>query len=309
MNLSNETKIGLTVLLAVIVAYAGFRYMSDAPIFRQSNEIISNFDRVDGLSSGSVIYMNGVKIGSVRRISLQPDNTVQVVMAIELDVQIPKGSIAHLTSIGLIDGKAIVIERGDSNEYVTYGGEIEGRYEDTMMETLAEKGQELGDNISDSFTELNRFLFQLNETLDEDSKNNFGESLRHVESVTRSLSEVLESRQQDLNQTLSSANRVMSQLDTLATDSRPRVDSLLTNLDQTIQELNKRSMELDQTLDQLNRILTKINDGEGTLGLLVNDPSLYHNTDSLSVEIKELLRNFNDNPRRFLRHMKLIEIF
>lgn len=309
MNLSNETKIGITVLLAVIVAYAGFRYMSDRPIFRQSHEVITYFDKVDGLSSGSVVYMNGVKIGSVRDVSLEPDNSVRVMLAIELDVMIPRGSVARLTSIGLIDGKAIVIERGESEDPVGYGEEIEGVYVDSMMETLGAAGEELGDDISDSFTELNRFLIQLNETLDDESRDNIDASLKHVESTTRGISELLESRQEELNQTILSANRAMNQLDTLTTENRPRIDSVLTNLDETIQELNKRSRELDQTIIQLNQILTKINDGEGTLGMLVNDPSLYNQADSLSAELTKLIQDLNDDPRRFLRHMKLIEIF
>ncbi|MEX0994921.1 MAG: MlaD family protein [Balneolaceae bacterium] len=309
MNLSNETKIGLTVLLAVLVGYVGFRYMSDAPIFRQSNEIVTEFNRVDGLTTGSVVYTNGVRIGSVRRITLQQDGSVRIVLTIERDVQIPRGSIAYLTSIGLIDGKAIVIERGDSDELVPYGGEIEGRYQDTMMETLAERGQELGDDISASFTELNQFLMQLNATLTDEGSQNIRESLKNVESATRNISELLESRQEELKQTISSANRAIGQLDTLTTESRPKVDSVLTNLDRTIQELNKRSRELDRTVDELNQILTKINEGEGTLGLLVNDPSLYHQADSLSVEIRNMIRDLNENPGRFLRHMNLIEIF
>ncbi|MEX2600342.1 MAG: MlaD family protein [Balneolaceae bacterium] len=309
MNVSNEVRIGIMILIAVLVAYMGFRFMSDAPIFRQANEIVTTFDRVDGLSSGNVVYLHGVKIGSVRNIRLMPDTRVRVTLSIDRHIEVPVGSVAHLTSTGLIDGKAIIVERGDSDENVPHGGEIDGIYVDTMMETLAEKGQELGDDISESFTELNNFLVQLNRTLDDQRSSELQQSIGNAESLTRSLSELMESRQQDLDQAIQSANRTMQQLDTLTTDNRPRVDSLMVSLEETVRELKAASQDLDVTVDQLNQILVKINEGEGSLGRMVNDPSLYNHSDSLAVEMHRLIRDLNENPGRFLRHVRLIDLF
>ncbi len=307
--MSNEIKVGITVILAIIAGYIGFRFMSDMPIFRQSHEITTTFERVDGLGTGNLVYMNGVKIGSVKNIQLTSDNLVRVTLSIELDVNIPDDSIAQLTSIGLIDGKAIVIQRGSSDQSIGYGEEIEGVYIDTMMETLAEKGQELGDDITESFTELNRFLMQLNRTLDEDSRETISQAINNIEVTTSTVSELLTSRQQELEQAIISANNMLAQLDTLMTDSRPHADTLMANLKESSEDLKKISKELDETVDHLNQILLKINDGDGTIGRLVNDPSLYENADSLSIELRNLIKGINENPGRYLRHMSLIEVF
>lgn len=307
--MSNEIKVGITVILAIIAGYIGFRFMSDMPIFRQSHEIITTFERVDGLGTGNLVYMNGVKIGSVKNIQLTSDNLVRVTLSIELDVNIPDDSIAQLTSIGLLDGKAIVIQRGSSEQNIGYGEELEGIYIDTMMETLAEKGQELGDDITDSFTELNQFLMQLNRTLDDESRETIGQAINNIEVTTSTVSELLTSRQQELEQAIISANNMLAQLDTLMTDSRPHADTLMANLKESSEDLKKISKELDETVDHLNQILLKINDGDGTIGRLINDPSLYENADSLSIELRNLIKGINENPGRYLRHMTLIEVF
>jgi phospholipid/cholesterol/gamma-HCH transport system substrate-binding protein len=307
--MSNEFKVGLTIIVAILAAYIGFRFMSDMPLFRQSHEVSTVFDRIDGLGTGSIVYMNGVKIGSVRNIELTDDNRVRVYLSIELDVSIPEDSQAQLTSFGLLDGKAIVIQRGASDRAVAYGEEIEGVYIDTMMETLGEKGQELGDDISDSFTQLNQFLMQLNNTLDDDSRQSIGNAIQNIETTTNAISQVLSSRQKELEEAISSASNMMAQLDTLATDNRPQADSLMANLKASSEELKKISTQLDQTVDQLNQILAKINNGDGTMGRLVNDPSLYENADSLSIELRNLIKGINENPGRYLRHMSLIEVF
>jgi phospholipid/cholesterol/gamma-HCH transport system substrate-binding protein len=307
--MNNELKVGLTVLLAIVAAYIGFRYMSDMPIFRQTHTVVTEFDRVDGLGVGNIVYMNGVKIGSVRDIELTSDNRVRVVLSIELAVDIPVDSQARLTSIGLLDGKAIVIERGVSDQYVEYGGAIEGVYVDTMMETLAERGQDLGDDISASFTELNQFLLQLNQTLNEENRTSIGKSIHNIESTTNAVSQVLTSRQKELEDAISSANRILAQLDTMVDSSRPQADTLMANLKESSEDLKKITRELDQSVDQLNQILVKINNGNGTIGQLLNDPSLYQNADSISVELHKLLKGINENPGRYLRHMRLIELF
>lgn len=309
MKYQNEIKIGLTVVLAILVAYFGFRFMSDVPLLRQSHEIVTTFDRVDGLTAGSIVYMNGVKIGSVKGIDLNPDYSVSVTLSIDLETSIPTGSIAYLTSAGLLDGKTIVIERGSSNEPVAYGGEIEGVYVDSMMETLAESGEVLGNEVADSFTELQQFLRRLNSTLNDESSTSVHSSIQNVESATRQVSELLEESRADLENTIASANSVMSRLDTLTADNQPRIDSLMTHLETTLGNLTTTSREMNSSLDQLQQILNKVNAGEGTAGRLVNDPSLYNNIDSLSIELRTLIQDLTENPGRYLRHVRLVEVF
>ncbi len=305
----NEVKVGITVLLAIIVAVVGFRFMRDVPILRQSMQIAATFDRADGISSGSVVHVKGVKVGSVNRVYLNPESNVRVTMRIDSDVSIPRGSIAYLTSLGIVEGKSIVIELGDSDEMVEFGGEIEGVYVETMMEVLGSKGEELGDDVSEGITELNRFLRQLNQTLTDETSADVGQTIQNAQRATGQIATTLEEKQQEIDRAIESGSRMMSQLDTLVTDNRPKVDSLMTSLEYNINELAAVREELEKATSNLNEILEKINHGDGTLGKLVNDPSMYNNLDSLTVEMNRLVRGINENPGRYLRHMSIIEIF
>ena len=307
--MSNELKVGITVLLAVIVAIVGFRFMRDVPILRQSMEIAATFDRVDGISSGSVVNINGVKVGSVNRVHLTPENNVRITMRIDTDVAIPRGSVAYLTSLGIVEGKSIVIELGDSDEMIEYGEEIEGRYVESMMEVLGSRGDELGDDVSEGIAELNQFLRQLNATLTDDTRISVRETLGNAEQATGRIASTLEGKQREIEQAIDSGSRMLSQLDTMVTDNRPKVDSLMVSLEYNINELAAVRVELEKATTNLNEILEKINHGDGTLGRLVNDPSIYENLDSLTVEMNNLVKGINENPGRYLRHMSLIEIF
>lgn len=307
--MSNEVKVGITVFLAVVVAIVGFRFMRDMPIFRPSLEISATFDRADGISSGSQIYIKGVRVGSVIRVSLSSQSEVRISMRIDTEVPIPVDSEARLTSLGIVEGKSIVIDLGNSTEYVQTGNEIRGVYSETMMEVLGQKGEEMGDDVSNTIAELNQFLRQLNETLDEDTRNTFDETLFGARDAVGQISTILESKQDELRYAIDSGSRMLAQLDTLATDSRPRVDSLMVSIEQSITDLEALRLEMESATGNLNEILVKINQGEGSLGKLINDPSMYENLDSLTIELNNLVRGINEDPGRYLRHMSLIEIF
>lgn len=309
MNISNEAKVGITVLLAAIAATIGFRFMSDVPIFRQSQQVTTTFQRVDGLGTGSQVFIRGVKVGSVSRVRLTEADSVQITMRLDTQQRIPKGSVAYLTSLGLIEGKSIVIELGDSSETIEYGAHIEGIYVESMMEALGSRGEELGDDLSSTFTELNQFLAQLNKTIDDGTRVSLNQTLQSTSKVTEQIASILENKQAEIDLAIESGSSMLAQLDTLATDSRPRVDSLMTALETNIRDLEQIRVELEGASAGLNQIIAKINNGEGTLGKMVNDPAVYDNLDELTRELNELVKGINENPGRYLRHMNIIEIF
>jgi hypothetical protein len=76
-----------------------------------------------------------------------------------------------------------------------------------------------------------------------------------------------------------------------------------------LKELETLSQDLNKTNGELQEILTKINNGEGSLGKMVNDPALYDNLESMTREMDSLIKNINENPRKYLKHMRLIEVF
>ncbi len=309
LNITEELKVTLTILLSLLIAFLGFRMMSDLPVFRQSTVLYSHFQQVDGLSSGNYVYINGVKVGSVRNIELIEQDSVRVTMNFDLGVHIPRGSVAYLESSGLLDEKVIVIQRSDSSDYIPFGGRIRGVYRGGMMETLANEGAELSDDVSESFNRLNQLLERMNEAMNTENRERLSESLGHVERTMREISGMIENKRSTLEDGIDHANRVMANLDTLTTGNREQVDSLLAKMNRSVGELETLSKDLEDTNRELEEILAKINRGEGSLGKMVNDPSLYNNLDSLSVEMKTLFRNINSDPGRYLKHMRLIEVF
>ena len=116
-----ETIMGFVVLI-VAVLFLLFAYrVSDLQVVK-GYEINARFLKVGGLSVGSDVRINGVKVGTIVNQKLDPeDYMVDVVMSIADNIRLPKDSEAAIVGDGLMGDKFIKLEPGKSKEYLTNG--------------------------------------------------------------------------------------------------------------------------------------------------------------------------------------------
>jgi len=308
-KVSNELKIGLTTIIAIIVGFIGYSIMKDQPVFKTSTTIYTKFSQVHGLISGNPVNIKGFKIGTVKNMDLLISDSTLVTLSIEEDYQIPEGSIAVLKSSGVLGGKFIEIQKSDSREMVQDGETIDGVYEQGIMDSFAAEGEKLSNDISTSIKGMEKLIVGLNETLDDSTKQNISGILGNLRSTTSSLDQVISQRQNDLDQMIVHAKETLGNVNDLSSENKEKLTSLITNLESTSKEMETLSKGLNKTNTTLDEVLTKINNGTGTLGKLANDPSLYNNIDSLSANLNQLIKNINEDPGKYLKHMRLIEVF
>ncbi|MEX0773046.1 MAG: MlaD family protein [Balneolales bacterium] len=308
-KLSNEIKIGLTIALALVIAIVGFRFMQDMPVFRQTEIINTHFDRVNGINIGTSILMSGVKVGTVRDINLTDADSVHVVLNINYDKGIPKGSVALIQSVDMIGNKAITIERSDRTDTIEYDGYIEGRFDEGLMGDVQSYSEELGPNITESTKSLSSLLRELDRVMLEGGSQDVEQFLHHLSQTTQNVDRAVREKEQELTQAIGSLQNILANVDTLSTGREEQLDSLLTNLAVTGRELNKVTAELGGVSSELSITMKKINSGEGSLGMFINDPSLYQNLDTLSYNMNELIMDINDDPSQFVKHLRLIDLF
>lgn len=308
-KVSNELKIGLTTIVAIIVGFIGYSIMKDQPVFKTSNTIYTKFSQVHGLIPGNPVNIKGFRIGSVKNMDLLISDSTLVTLSIEEKYQIPKGSIAVLKSSGVLGGKYIEIQKSDSQQMVQDGETIDGVYEQGIMDSFAAEGEKLSNDISASIQGVEELIGGLNETLNDTNRQNISGILGNLRSTTSSLDQVISQRQSDLDEMIIHAKETLGNVNELSSENKEKLTSLITNLESTSKELDTLSKGLNKTNTTLDEVLTKINNGTGTLGKLANDPSLYNNIDSLSVNLNQLIKNINEDPGKYLKHMRLIEVF
>ena len=308
-NLSKEVKIGIMVVGAIIIMFVGFRVMKDIPIFRTSHQIYAVFPKVTGLNAGNQILVRGVKIGSVKEVQLTQNDSVKVIMAIEEKFSIPKGSAAKVVALDFLGTMAIVIDRGKGVESVDYGERIEGKYEKPIMEKFEENGGDLASSVSNSVTKFEQLLTQLNKVLSKKNTQKVDSIITDFQGTSKNITQLVEEKQGEISNSITLIEDILKNVDSMSEQNRQKIDSIMVNLQSSSEQLNQLSGNLETTLSKVDAIVTKVDDGEGTLGLMINNPSVYNNIDSLSYNLSEVVKKMREDPRYFLKHMKIVDMF
>lgn len=306
--MKNEIKVALTILSAIVVAFFGYRFMADIPIFRTTYQLHAHYDRVDGIIPGSSVFMQGVKIGSVNSITFTQTDSIRLNFTVNAPGQIPVGSVAIIRSVGLLE-KGVEIQRSQNQERLESGSRLRGVYDDGIFGTIEEIGAQAGPQIARSTESLGNMLEQIDEMLQQGGRKNIEESLTGLNGLISGMESLLREKNDEIGQTITHLRNTIQNVEGLTSGHEATLDSLLASLQVSSERIELLTEEMNRAGKSLNSILEKIDEGEGSLGLLINDPSLYRNLDSLSYNLSQLVKNLNDNPRHFLRHMRLIDIF
>lgn len=305
-KLSNEAKIGLIVVISIIVVFLGFRIMKDEPFFSSSNTLYTKYDSVNGLLKGGNVFLIGLKVGTVKELRYLPEeDSVLVLLNITEDIKIPIGSKARLVIPNFIGSSSIEIIKSNNSQLIEWGSYLEGINEEGLLDGLTEKGASMADSVSISINKLNKVLTKA-ESVNEEGIN---ATINSFKETSKQLQELITRRQGSIDALIVDVQNSMANLSTLSDSSSDDIESMIANMEDFSKKLDALSSELQTSSESISSILSKIDVGEGTLGKMINDPSLYNNLDSLTVNLNELIKGIQDDPRRYLKHMRLVEIF
>ena len=308
-NISNELKIGIIVLAAIFVAYIGFRIMKDEPFFSSSNELYTKYAHVEGLLKGANVSLIGLKIGTVKELQYLPEeDSIQVTINVTEDVVIPVGSQAKLVVPNLIGSSTIEIIKSNNSTPVEWGGTIKGVREEGLLSEFSEKGGSIADSASTTL-ELVNSLVRSFLSVQEKSSEDISGTISNLKESTETLNGIIQERKMEVDSMIVDARNTLKNVSEMSDSSKGDIESLIANLEQFSGELEVLGKELKVSSESISSILSKIDIGEGTLGKMVNDPSLYNNLDSLTVNLNELIKGIQEDPKRYLKHMRLVEIF
>ena len=282
----------------LICAWGGIRFLSGIDIFSRNAQYYAHYDSVAGLQEASPVEINGVKVGTVTHIALQPEERCVVVeLTVKRQYPIPVDSEALLVSGGLMGGKSIALNLGSSPELLASGDQIKASVASDMME-------ELSQGITPIMERMNRLADELTSTLEsvhgvvDSNASNIEGLVAHLNSISGNLDTILSSEREGLQ----GAVRGLSEFSTTLGNNAERLDSLMANMAAFSEQLARADViaNLDATLQELNGVLAEIHSGEGSLGQLLNNPDLYNNLTAASDNLSALLADLKEHPSRYV---------
>ncbi|MEN8374266.1 MAG: MlaD family protein [Gemmatimonadota bacterium] len=290
---------GVFAIIGVVAALVTLIMLTDPGTFRGRANVFAVLPDAGGLRNGDPVRMLGVNIGRVTEFDLERGGGVRIRIELERAYEVPADSRVRLRSAGLVGGMVADIEPGVSDEFLQGGETIPG----TIVRGLFDPDSE---GIARVDTLLLRAEGMVSDRLVDDVHASVSE-LRALLVETR---ELVVAQRSDLAG-LSRSLRVSAENLERAT-SGPELQRAVARMDSLTAELTQASTHLTATTASLQEVLGRMERGEGTLGLLSADDSLYlsltgaaSGMQAATESLNALLEDVRANPRKYIN----LEIF
>ena len=326
MKLSNEVKVGILAAISLVVLIFGYNYLRGKGVFTTENVFYAEYPKVDGLLAANPVLMNGLQVGIVENIYLKEDGSGKIMISFTVDPNIKINSLAsaNIISTGLLGDKALnlvipPIEKNVQTKFLASNDTIRGVAEIALTEMALNEINPIKEKVENMLATLDSTLVAVNyllrssemiETINGLSRSveSVQRSIKHIDGILANVNAFTETDLKKIGGILSNTEDITTGLKT----SLVRVDGLVSSAERVTN--NVASLELEKTLGTVNETLAtannalvevtgitkKINNGEGSIGLLFKDEALYNNFALASNDLDKLLVDFKANPKRYI---------
>ncbi|HAG17048.1 MAG TPA: MCE family protein [Bacteroidales bacterium] len=311
MKISKETKIGALFILGAVLLIWGYNFLKGKDLLSQTRTFYAVYDNVSGLGKANPVFINGMQVGQVTQMYFDPSMNGQIIVGLTINHEfpIPKNSIAEILSTDLMGTKAVNLNLGSSAAMAQDGDTLSSKLAATLTEQVEETIGPLKKRAEDLLANIDEILTSLNAVLSEEQIVSLKGSITH------------------LNSSLENANTLIQNVDGFVADEKTRADKIMKNLESITNNFKNNNEKLSgiisnfhslsDTLVQANiagtlknvnksmtdfsKIMDKINRGEGSIGLLVNNDSLYIGIEKSSRELNLLLEDIRLHPKKYVK--------
>ena len=295
MKMRKEVKIGIFTVAILALLYWGINFLKGRDLFNRNMTYYAYYDNVSGIQMSSPIIVQGIRVGAVTGIKFRPDlnNTVEVKFDVKSAYRVPDNSVVRLFTNGIMGGKALEIELGDSPNALPDGATIRSESETSFLELAGSELDYFKQKLDQLISSLDLTLTSLNSILVDNSGSIAGtlEGLRRGAEAFGAKGEEIRSIIDDINEVTGA----------LAANSE-RIDNTMANIENVSgalaeADLSQTVAKLNGAIDELTATLAAVNSTEGSIGLLMNDRALYDSLKPLLAarrpsEQSETLRAF-----------------
>ena len=307
MKITDETKVGIMAAFGIAILILGYSFLKGNNLFDKSIRVFAVYERVDGLTTSSAVVVNGYNVGRVGKIEMRADGKLVAEIKIsEKNIRIPKESTAKLVSLDIMGTKALQIILADNaNGYIESGDTLKADMEMKLQDMVSEQIAPLKLKAEGLISSVDTVMTVVEGILKNNSINN---SLDNVESATAKFSLLASHIDSLLLAEMATIQAILRSMEGVLA----MVDRNGENFDSTFAHLNTITGSLanadiagmistiDSTLNQAKLLLKQVNEGEGSIGLLLRDRAVYDNLEAATNSLDSLLIDVKENPKRYV---------
>jgi phospholipid/cholesterol/gamma-HCH transport system substrate-binding protein len=291
---NREVWVGLLVILGLAAVLTTLFTMTDASTFRGRYVVVTHVSDAVGIRKGDPVLMRGVNIGRVQRFFMAREG-VDIRLEVEGEYRIPSDSRVELGSLGLLGGMAAKVVPGQATSFLRDEDTLPGGYEAGIMQ-----------KADDLAAEADKTLKRVQALLSDKTVAGVESSAQQLSGLLQELSATTSEQRRELKALVASLRATAGQVEKAT--AGPELERSLKRIDTLTAKAEATVSSLERSTKSLETITGRVERGEGTLGKLSQDETLYtnlnktvENLNGASTDLRELLQDLRKNPKRYVK--------
>jgi phospholipid/cholesterol/gamma-HCH transport system substrate-binding protein len=302
-KISNEVKVGAIALLTIIVFIWLFNFLKGKDFLKSTAIYYSVYEKVGGLAESSPVEVNGFRVGVVQSIDFidAQSGRLLVVFSVNKNFKLPKNTVAEIVPISLLGGMKVQFVYGNGPGTYAEHDTIPGRLAESIIDKMQTELIPVKDKITNLLTVLDSVITSVNEVMNTDFKKNLKGTLSNLNSTSKSLDNIVGSKEKELKATLDNLNKFTQML----SDNSGKMSKTFNNLETITDTLAASDIyasvtNLKKSLEKAALMMDNMNKGKGSAGQFLTNDTLYTNMTNSLESLNVLLQDMKANPKRYV---------
>ena len=292
----NQVQVGILFIASVVVLVLGILWFKEYTVGEKSYRVVAEFPTTSGLIKGDPVEVKGVPSGKVEKIRFE-DGRALVTLSLARHVQLYSGTSVAIENAGLMGQKVVTVYPGPPDgDPITDGMIIQGVYRLGITELMGGLGGALN-----TFERLAARVDSLLVSFDRSKQDRLDRTLTNLDRATGELAALLEENRDDLTRGIQNMARAMEDIHAMVDGRSDQFGSVLDDASAAAARLDSTLTGLDHTVNRMEKVLARVENGEGTLGLIVQNEALYYELVLTLRDAKELLRDVREDPKKYFK--------
>ncbi|MCT4582062.1 MAG: MlaD family protein [Flavobacteriales bacterium] len=318
MKFKKEIIVGIVASVGVTALIVGFFFLKGQNLWEKNQRFYAVYERAEGLVTGNSVVKNGVPIGVLTSVGLYPNDPSRVLVEFDVTnewIKIPRGSIAQLEPGMLGSPQINILFSEETTNFHESGDTIFAKAKPGVFEEI--KVQVL-ERIDPSLSKINNVIATADSSLEvmsavltrntgnlDQSFEGIKNAIINFEKVSKNLDTLIAGFSGARNQIFATLENVRSITGNLK-ESNEEITKTLANVSVITDSIAALDLagtlnKAQESLDNVNAILYELENGEGSLTMLLKDSTLYNNVNVMVEEAGRLVENIQEHPNRYLQ--------
>jgi phospholipid/cholesterol/gamma-HCH transport system substrate-binding protein len=294
-----EIRVGLIIIASLIIFVGTVLWIQGYRYGQENIDVYAIFDEVGSLSKGDPVMISGLRKGKVQQLTLN-ERGVLVEFTITSDVRLKEDATATVKNIGLMGERFLAVTPGKSETDLDLINPIVGSYDTGIPEVMGMMGEMI--------TELRNLVLSIKHSIaSEDNLTKLSGTISNMERVTESLADYMERNGDKLDQSAQNFLTASQAFRKIAVNNEKRIDTLMGDLSKSVAGIDSVVADLAQVAATARAFADNLENGDGTLQLLVDDRRLYDDLRRAASNIDDLIKDIRSNPRKYINFT--VELF